>query len=131
MKLDNVTILPSVNQSQYKEILTQVDIGLFSLAKTHQAHNFPGKLLGYMVQSLPILGSVNSGNDLIDYINDSESGFAFINGNDEELTRGAIELLKNIELRKQMGSNSFELLKQNFSVEQAARKIISAMEGQH
>ncbi|MDN3379133.1 MULTISPECIES: glycosyltransferase family 4 protein [unclassified Pseudoalteromonas] len=131
LKLNNVTILPSVNQSQYKEILTQVDIGLFSLAKTHQAHNFPGKLLGYMVQSLPILGSVNAGNDLIGYINDSVSGFAFINGNDDDLSRGAIELLKNLEVRRQMGLNSYELLKQNFSVEQAARKIILAMEEQH
>ncbi|QLE07503.1 glycosyltransferase family 4 protein [Pseudoalteromonas shioyasakiensis] len=131
LKLDNVTILPSVNQSQYKEILTQVDIGLFSLAKTHQAHNFPGKLLGYMVQSLPILGSVNYGNDLIEYINDSESGLVFINGNDEALSKGAIELLENIGLRRRMGLNSFELLKQNFSVEQAARKITLSLDELH
>ncbi|MBB1399438.1 glycosyltransferase family 4 protein [Pseudoalteromonas sp. SG44-8] len=131
LDLQNVTILPSVNQSQYKEILTQVDIGLFTLAKTHKAHNFPGKLLGYMVQSLPILGSVNPGNDLIEYVNDSHSGYAYENGEDESLLKGAIKLLEEVELRKQMGSNSFELLKQNFSVEQAARKIISAMEGQH
>lgn len=129
--LQNVTILPSVNQSQYKEILTQIDIGLFTLAKTHKAHNFPGKLLGYMLQSLPILGSVNSGNDLIEYINDTESGFAFINGNDEDLSRGAIELLNNIELRRRMGLNSFELLQQNFSVEQAARKILLASDELH
>jgi glycosyltransferase involved in cell wall biosynthesis len=131
LDLQNVTILPSVNQSQYKEILTQVDIGLFTLAKTHKAHNFPGKLLGYMVQSLPILGSVNPGNDLIEYVNNSHSGCAYENGEDESLLKGAIKLLEEVELRKQMGSNSFELLKQNFSVEQAARKIISAMEGQH
>ena len=128
LELENVTILPSVNQSQYKEILTQVDVGLFSLAKTHKAHNFPGKLLGYMVQSLPILGSVNAGNDLINYISDSESGFAYVNGNDEDLTKGAITLLNDIALRKKMGANSYELLKHKFSVEQAARALISVME---
>ena len=128
LNLKNVTILPAVSQSQYKEILTQVDVGLFTLAKTHKAHNFPGKLLGYMVQSLPILGSVNLGNDLINYINISESGFAYINGEDESLVKGATKLLENVELRKKMGSNSFNLLKQSFSVEQAVRKILSAME---
>ena len=128
-QLENVTILPSIEQAKYKEVLTQVDVGLFSLAKTHKAHNFPGKLLGYMVQSLPILGSVNDGNDLIDYISDSKSGFAYVNGNDEELTEGALTLLHDIPLRKKMGANSYELLKSEFSVEQSARKIISAMEG--
>lgn len=128
LKLQNVTILPSVNQLQYKEILTQVDVGLFTLAKTHKAHNFPGKILGYMVQSLPILGSVNAGNDLINYISDSKSGFAYVNGNDEELTEGALALLNDIALRKKMGANAYKLLKQKFSVEQAARKLLSVME---
>lgn len=126
--LDNVTILPSVNQSLYKEFLNQVDVGLFSLAGSHKAHNFPGKILGYMIQELPILGSVNSGNDLIDYINDSESGFSFINGDDDALFNAAIELLDNAKLRQRMGENSFKLLKQNFSVEQASRKILLALE---
>ncbi len=128
LELENVTILPSIDQAKYKEVLTQVDVGLFSLAKTHKAHNFPGKLLGYMAQSLPILGSVNDGNDLIDYISDSKSGFAYVNGNDEELTEGALALLSDIALRKKMGANSYELLKQKFSVEQAARKLLSVME---
>lgn len=128
LRLENVTILPSVNQSQFKEILTQVDIGLFSLAKSHKAHNFPGKLLGYMVQSLPILGSVNNGNDLIDYINESEAGFVFINGDDVALTKGAIDLLEDVHLRKKMGLNAFELLQNKFSVNQAAQKIISSMD---
>ncbi|TON43095.1 L-fucosamine transferase, partial [Vibrio parahaemolyticus] len=31
--LDNLTLLPSISQEAYKEVLTQVDVGLFSLAK--------------------------------------------------------------------------------------------------
>lgn len=127
LNLDNVTILPSVNQGHYKQILNQVDVGLFSLSKKHTSHNFPGKLLGYMVQSLPILGSVNEGNDLIDYINNSSSGFAYINGDDESLLSAAITLLNDDKLRMLMGLNSYDLLKSNFSVEIAARKIICAM----
>lgn len=128
LNLKNVTILPSVDQTQYKELLAQVDIGLFSLAKAHKAHNFPGKLLGYMVHSLPILGSVNVGNDLIEYIRDSESGFAYVNGDDDALFNAAIELLEKAQLRERMGINSFKLLKEKFSVQQAAKKIILAME---
>ncbi|WP_019673903.1 glycosyltransferase family 4 protein [Psychrobacter lutiphocae] len=61
--LDNITLMPSVSQSEYIRIVAGMDIGLFSLSAKHSSHNIPGKLLGYMAESLPILGSVNKGND--------------------------------------------------------------------
>lgn len=126
--LDNLTILPSISQDAYKEVLTQVDVGLFSLAKTHKAHNFPGKLLGYMVQSLPILGSVNQGNDVIDFINGEGAGKAYINGEDQSLYEAALILLQNPALRKSMGDKAHEVLKASFSVEAAASQIIDTIE---
>ena len=48
-QLENLTLMPSVSQDKYREYLASADIGLFSLSKTHTTHNFPGKLLGYMV----------------------------------------------------------------------------------
>lgn len=126
--LDNLTLLPSINQDAYKEVLTQVDVGLFSLAKTHKAHNFPGKLLGYMVQSLPILGSVNQGNDVIEFINGEGAGKAYINGEDQSLYEAALMLLQNPALRKAMGDRAIEVLKASFSVEAAASQIIDTIE---
>ncbi len=122
-ELDNVTILPSISQTQYKQVLTQVDIGLFSLAKTHKAHNFPGKLLGYMVQSLPILGSVNKGNDLIGFIRDKGAGFVFVNGEDDKLMHAAVELLSQETLRLKLGEKAHSVLKEHFSVQSAAKQL--------
>ncbi len=122
--LNNLTLLPSISQEAYKEVLTQVDIGLFSLAKTHKAHNFPGKLLGYMLQSLPILGSVNKGNDVIDFINGEGAGWAFINGEDDSLLNAALNLLNDRDQRIIMGERGFDVLKTYFSVEAAAQQII-------
>ncbi|MEY8216184.1 MAG: glycosyltransferase family 4 protein, partial [Colwellia sp.] len=123
--LENVTILPSVSQDEFKKILANVDIGLFSLSKTHKAHNFPGKLLAYMVQSLPIIGSVNPGNDLIHIINNYEVGFAFVNGQDDKLLSAAKSLADNAIQRRKFGENANNLLEKYFSVESAAEKIIS------
>ncbi len=122
-KLNNITILPSVSQLKFKEILSEVDIGLFSLAKNHTAHNFPGKLLGYMVESIPILGSVNLGNDLQDIINCTDSGHVFINGEDEKLLNAAKVLLDDPEVRFKQGKASFKLLEEYFSVTSAAKLI--------
>lgn len=127
--LHNVTILPSVDQETYKQLLKQVDIGLFSLAKSHKAHNFPGKIMGYMLESLPILGSVNSGNDLVQLINDKNTGFAFVNGEDDALAKAALELINNESLRKDKGQCAFEVLNQYFSVESATAQIAKLIEG--
>lgn len=126
--LDNVTILPSVSQNKFESILAISDIGLFSLAKEHSAHNFPGKVLGYLREGKPVLGSVNSGNDLLHVINDSDSGYVFLNGEDYLLETAAKNLVKSAELRRKIGDNGTRLLRQKFSVDSAAQIILASME---
>lgn len=129
--LTSFSYLPSVNQTEFKCILTEVDIGLFSLSAQHTAHNFPGKLLGYMVHSLPILGSVNRGNDLLDIINANKAGFIHINGEDDALLQSAEKLYLEKELRRSLGRNAQELLKQQFSVRAAAQTIETRLEAKN
>ena len=126
--LDNVTILPVVPQAKFRSILEAIDVGLFSLAYNHSAHNFPGKLLGYMVESKPILGSVNPGNDLLETIMSANAGFVFINGEDKLLTNAAIKLANDSKLRKDMGRNARDLLLRDFSVKAAATEILSSVQ---
>ncbi|UNK62858.1 glycosyltransferase family 4 protein [Buttiauxella ferragutiae] len=127
--LENFTYLPSVNQDEFKSILAEVDVGLFSLSARHSAHNFPGKLLGYMVESLPILGSVNAGNDLLDIVNSNNAGFIHVNGEDDLLFSSAQKLFLDDELRKSLGMNAKQLLINQFSVESAAQLIVSKLGG--
>ncbi|MEZ8024955.1 MULTISPECIES: glycosyltransferase family 4 protein [unclassified Vibrio] len=122
-ELDNFSYLPSVSQDEFKAILSEVDIGLFSLSPAHTAHNFPGKLLGYMVQSLPILGSVNLGNDLMDLLHENSAGLISVNGDDGHLLENAIKLYKSEKLRQQVGEMGYELLKNEFSVSTIASTI--------
>ncbi|MCH4996225.1 glycosyltransferase family 4 protein [Pectobacterium versatile] len=125
--LENFTYLPSVNQEEFKDILAQVDIGLFSLSANHTAHNFPGKLLGYMVQSLPILGSVNQHNDLIELINADRSGMISINGDDDKLFKNAVELYESKVLRTEIGNRGYNLLKSEFDVSHIASSILKTL----
>ncbi len=126
-QLNNFTYLPSVNQTEFKDLLLCVDVGLFSLSKEHTAHNFPGKLLGYMVQSLPILGSVNEGNDLMELVNQSQAGRITVNGDDQALLENAISMLDN-DVRAQTGSNGYQLLADEFSVESIANSILTTFQ---
>ncbi len=123
--LTNTLYLPSVNQSEFRKILATIDVGLFSLDKNHRTHNFPGKILGYMNQNIPILGSVNPGNDVIDLIHSYKAGFVSINGDDKILMENALILLSKRELREEMGLNAGKLLNEVFSVQSAAKIILS------
>ncbi|MDC3302454.1 glycosyltransferase family 4 protein [Gammaproteobacteria bacterium] len=128
-KLSNYSYLPSVTQDEYRDMLTQVDVGLFSLSAKHTSHNFPGKLLGYMLQSLPILGSVNQDNDLINLIQDNRAGFISVNGDDEIFFDSATKLYKNPELRNKIGLAGNALLHKEFAVMNAASIITEFFSG--
>ena len=126
--LSNMSLLPPVNQDVFKHMLAEFDIGLFSLHHNHTTHNFPGKLLGYMVQEKPILGSVNPDNDLQDVIEGANAGFVTVNGDDEALLANALRLLDDEVLRLSMGAKAKQLLEDVFSVKAAADGILRASE---
>ncbi|MCL9775472.1 glycosyltransferase family 4 protein [Vibrio methylphosphonaticus] len=125
--LDNFTYLPSVDQMEFKRLLTEIDVGLFSLSSLHTSHNFPGKLLGYMVESIPILGSINPNNDLTEIINENKSGLITINGEDDLLYKNALALLHDREFRKKLGDNANRLLKDEFSVQTVGDQILASI----
>lgn len=125
-KIINTTILPSVNQKEFLDILSQIDVGLFSLNFNHKTHNFPGKLLGYMCESKPILGSINPNNDLKIVLEESSAGLISINGEDKILFDNAKKFLDD-KVRIEIGNNANLLLKNNFSVQSAAKKILKKL----
>ncbi|CAH7427522.1 Glycosyltransferase WbuB [Vibrio chagasii] len=125
--LANCSYLPSVSQDEFKDILAQIDVGLFSLSAQHSAHNFPGKLLGYMVQSIPILGSVNEGNDLMGLVNENHAGLISVNGDDDVFFENACKLYRDVKLRKKMGIFAYKLLEKEFAVRNIALSIVDSL----
>ena len=124
-EMKNITLLPPVSQDEFKLMLAEFDIGLFSLHRDHTTHNFPGKLLGYMVQEKPILGSVNVDNDLKETVESVNAGFVTVNGDDVKFQENALKLVNDEQLRREMGRNAKQLLHDKFSVESAADTIMN------
>lgn len=128
-KLTNVVLLDAVDQFEYLAMLSEFDIGLITLDHKLKTHNFPGKMLGYMYNSMPILASVNPENDLTVLFEGIQAGFVCINGEDDKLTEYALRLVRDVELRERLGRNSRKLLETTFSVEQAATQILAHFSG--
>jgi glycosyltransferase involved in cell wall biosynthesis len=121
--LTNMILLDPVPQVEFKSLLAEFDIGLFCLNRNHTTHNFPGKILSYLVQSMPILGSVNPGNDLKEIIESSKAGFVVESGDDQGFLNAAVQLL-DAKVRNDCAINCKTLLNQKFSVKNATEKIL-------
>ena len=126
-KVKNVTYLEAVSQGDFQVMMAETDIGLFSLHRNHTTHNFPGKVLAYLAQGLPILGAVNPGNDIQTVISGADAGFVCESGDDQALLPNAKALL-DAGQRARMSRNASKLLKETFSVRSATRKILSSIE---
>lgn len=123
--LSNLTLLGPVPQDEYRKMLSEIDVGLFCLNYNHSTHNFPGKILGYLVQGLPILGSVNPGNDLKEVIEEAKAGFVVVSGDDDAFCECAKKLLDQ-KLRNSLSLNAKTLLKTKFDIKTAAKQILNA-----
>jgi glycosyltransferase involved in cell wall biosynthesis len=123
--LPNIRILPPISQDDYLACVAQFDVGLLSLDRRLKSNNIAGKLLGYMQCGMPVLASLNPGNDVGTFLRDSDAGIACENGDDAGLRAAALLLAGNPELRCRMGANARALGETKFSVHAAATQIMS------
>jgi glycosyltransferase involved in cell wall biosynthesis len=125
-KLTNISVHSAVSQHEYLGMLAEFDVGIIALDGNLNTHNFPGKMLGYMYFSKPILASVNVGNDLKHILDNANAGMTCIAGEDDQLYENAVKLLEDFTLRKKIGQNGRSLLEKTFSAENAASQIITS-----
>lgn len=122
--LVNVTYLESLKPELYYSLVSNFDVGLFSLHSNHTAHNYPGKIWSYMSLHKPIVGVVNKGNDLKKMINNKNAGL--VSNHDEgieKLSDHCIKLSNNISLLKEQGLNSYSILLE-FTPKKTANQIL-------
>lgn len=122
-RLTNVQIVPGLSQEDYLSLVSEFDVGLISLDARLKTQNIPGKLMSYLHWGLPVLASINVGNDLFELLHQSQAGLCIPNGDDEQLYRAALQLVDDVNLRNSMKINARRLLEQRFSVGSAVDHI--------
>ena len=126
-RLNNIIFHDEIEPSEVPGLLAYCHVGLVSLALRHKTHNIPGKFMTYMQAGLPVLASINPGNDLADMINNECVGRVCTNGLVDTLHDMAIDLIEemksNLTLREQCRALSIK----QFSPEVAVQQVISAI----
>jgi glycosyltransferase involved in cell wall biosynthesis len=125
--LRNFQVRDAVSQAEYAGMVGQFDVGLISLHRGLKTQNFPGKMLSYFLVSLPVLASINPGNDLQTLLEKEQAGLVSENGEDARLADQARRLAGDEKFRRETGARGRLLLDKLFSAANAARQILSSV----
>lgn len=129
--LDNVVFLDEIDPDEIPGLYAQCHVGLVALDPRHKTHNIPGKFLSYMQSGLPVLASINAGNDLVDLINEKQVGAVCTDQSVEMLASLAEQLLARLEQDHSIEKRCKALATDMFSSMTAVRQVSAALQTQH
>jgi glycosyltransferase involved in cell wall biosynthesis len=126
--LDNVLFFDEVEPHEIPGLYKQCHVGLVCLDPRHTTHSIPGKFVSYMRNGLPVLASINPGNDLMDLIEHAGVGRVSIDGSAATLRAPAESLLEDLERGDDLSTRCRALAGRLFSPEAAVKQIVEAIE---
>lgn len=125
--LDNVVFFDEIHPDEIPDLYAQCNAGIVALDPRHKSHNIPGKFLTYMQSGLPVLATINAGNDLAQLIRDERVGQVCERNKAEDLQRLAETLLEQIDLDPDLPTRCRTLFQREFAVEKTVRQIVAAL----
>jgi len=127
--LNNVVFHDEIDPSEIPSLYAQCHVGIVALDSRHKTHNIPGKFLSYMQSGLPVLASINPGNDLADLIQKECVGRVCTDHSVDTLQRLVLELADEIASDKSTAVHCRALSAKLFSPEMTVRQITAALDG--
>lgn len=125
--LSNVLFHGEIEPEEIPGLYAQCDIGLVALDARHRTHNIPGKFLSYMQSGLPVLASINAGNDLATLVESEKVGLVATDHRVESLQRLAEALVNELKLDHAYPARCQTLSSRLFSAPIAAAQIHRAL----
>lgn len=125
--LDNILFHEEVEPSEIPGLYAQCHAGIVALDPRHKTHNIPGKFVSYMQGALPVLASINPGNDLAKVIEREGVGRACTDHSADTLQRLAEDLVDQIQKDSDMPARCRAVSAKLFSSETVVKQITTAL----
>ena len=126
--LDNVVFFDEIDPDEIPGLYAQCHAGLVALDPRHKTHNIPGKFLSYMQAGLPVLASINPGNDLVELITTEQVGLVCTDTSAVSMAANAVELIESLGTDSGFKNRCERLASRLFSPEVAVKQILSALQ---
>ncbi|UUZ68382.1 glycosyltransferase [Polaromonas sp. P2-4] len=127
--LDNIVFHDEVEPSEISGLYAQCHAGIVALDPRHKTHNIPGKFVSYMQGALPVLASINPGNDLAEIIEREGVGRVCTDHSVDTLQRLAEDLVGEIMRDTNMAARCRALSARLFAPEAVVKQITAALAG--
>jgi len=126
-RLDNVAFFDEIDPDEIPGLYAQCHVGLVALDPRHRTHNIPGKFLSYMQCGLPVLATVNAGNDLVGLIQSERVGRVCTESSVESLKSSVDAVLSDVAEDLELPQRCRSLARRLFSPAAAVRQIVEAL----
>ena len=113
----NILLKASLPSKEYLKLVQMADVGLISLSENFTIPNIPSKALSYYNAKKPILASIDPITDFGQLLEQKNSGVWAEAGNTQALKSKLLLLYNDPCLRKTMGENGHQYMKENLSSE--------------
>jgi glycosyltransferase involved in cell wall biosynthesis len=124
--LDNTLFYNEIDPDDIPGLYAQCHVGLVALDPRHKTHNIPGKFISYMHAGLPVLATINPGNDLIGLIEKEGVGRVAVAGDEDDLAALATCLIDQ-DMDVSMPARCRALAARRFAAAKAAAQIVNAL----
>jgi len=113
--LKNVLFKPLLSKLEYPLLAKEADVGLACLSRKNRTPVYPGKILGYMASSIPIVALLNKESDGHRIIQQAQCGYSLIANNSNKAAKLILKVYNEKENLEQFGRNGYNYAKANFS----------------
>ncbi len=124
-KPNNAKLLSALSKTDYDILMRSADIGLIYLDKCFTIPNYPSRLLSYMENGIPIMMAVDINTDIGRIAEANGYGYWVQSGKLNEFDHKLDKLICDDALRKIMGENGLQYLKENYTVDNVCKIIMN------
>ena len=125
--LDHCHFVDEVDPEEIPALYDRCDFGLVALDQRHTWHNIPGKFISYLHSGLPVLASVNPGNDLVALVERHDVGRVSTSASGSDLSELARAMLDDPRPREEWQARCRTLGQAMFGSRQAAEQIVAGL----
>lgn len=126
-RLTNVLFHDEIDPDDIPGLYRQCHVGMISLDSRHQTHNIPGKFLTYMQAGLPVLASINAGNDLHALVEQRRVGRVSVDARGADLPMLLLTMIREELADGAVAERCRALSDELFSARAAVDQIVRAM----
>ena len=128
LALDNIRFLPFQSADRVPEIQASCQVALLTMHPNHSDSSVPSKLISYLAASRPVICAAHADSTVSQVVAEADAGVVVPPGNAQAISDAILHLMRNPNLRRDMGNEARRHFEKHFTLEQAHRRIGTLLE---